>query len=165
VTAQPHLQPVDQVADVDRDEDDFLAFWAQHQATKAPETKRIFGVDVVVPTDIPLVFGDDIARLQKSERAEDMKHLLTTLFGAGVMDQWIAAGCTGEQFGVLLAWGMANAAGKPTTFAEAADLVAKAQADAEGKARNRAARRASSKTVKSGGTGGSSKRTSRANTA
>lgn len=160
----PHVKPT---------EDDFLAFWAQHRDTDAPpETKRILGVDVVVPTDVPLSFEEEAQRLADSQDRGDFERLLEVLFGAGVLQAWKANGLTAPQLRVLVAWGMANASGQPTTFAEAARLVAKAEAKkaemeaaGEGKALpNRAARRASSATRASAGTGRTSSRTSAAST-
>lgn len=143
-----------------RADDDFLAFWEQHRATETPpETKRILGVDVAVPTDLPLSFEDASQELANSKDPADFEQLLVMLFGDGTLQQWKANGLTGGQLRILVAWGMANGAGKTTTFAEAAEMVAlaeakKAQAEAEGKAPpNRAARRASSRTRASGSTG------------
>lgn len=154
------------------DEDDFLAFWVEHRASQKRENKRILGVEVEVPHDIPLSFEDTINALSESGSREDLGKIVKILFGSDILDQWLDRDITRDQFQVIVMWAMANAGGRPTTFAEAAQLNAdaeakKAQAAAEGKAVpiNRAARRASSKTGGSGGTGRSSKRTSRANTA
>lgn len=150
------------------DEDDFLEFWAQHRAQQDRPTKRILGVDVEVPNELPLNFSDRFAHLQDSEDPEDIQALLAILFGEGVLGRWIDNGVTYEQLKVLLAWGVANGSGKAMTFAEAAVVVEQAEAAAAaGKAAtpiNRAARRASSKTAGSAAGGRSSKRTSRANT-
>jgi hypothetical protein len=153
-----------------REDDDFLAFWEEHRAAEAPpETKRILGVDVEVPRDLPLSFEDASQELANSKDPADFERLLVMLFGDGTLQQWKDNGLTAGQLRVLVAWGMANGAGKATTFAEAADMVRvaeekKARAEAEGKAPNRAARRASSRTPASGGTGRSSSRTSGAST-
>lgn len=156
------------VDDFDRDDDDFLAFWAEHRARHGQATKRILGVDVVVPSDIPLNFADRFNEVKDSEDAEDAKELLGILFGDGVLDQWIARGVTTEMMKVLTAWATANATGTPTDFAAAVELAARLETEkAAGKAPvpNRADRRASSKTRESGGTGRSSKPTSPASTA
>lgn len=154
-----------------RQDDDFLAFWEQHRAAAAPpETKRILGVDVAVPTDLPLSFEDGSRELANSQDPADFERLLVMLFGEGTLQKWKANGLTSQQLRVLVAWGMANGSGKPTTFAEAAEMVRlaeekKAQDEAEGKAPpNRAARRASSRTSGSGDTGRSSSPTSAAST-
>lgn len=149
-------------------EEDFEAFWAQHRTEQAPEYKTIFDVRVATPTDIPLSFEDTLDELKDSERREDMARVLEILFGVDALDQWKAAGMTTRQLRTVMMWGVANANGKPTSFAEALDLVKQAEADeAAGKAVpiNRAARRASSKTAASAKAGRTSKRTSRASTA
>lgn len=149
-------------------EDDFLAFWREQEAAEAPETLRILGVDIVVPTDLPLKFERLAEALGESSKTEDVKRLLQCLFGQDVLDRWVDNDVTGKQFKFLLAWGVANGQGTPTTFAEAAELVAKAEAaEAKGKAPvvpNRADRRASSRTAASSTSGGASKPTSRAST-
>lgn len=155
----------------DRDTDDFLSFWAEYQAQQDVPTRRIFGVDVPIPNDIPLAFEKQAEELQNSNDIEDIKRLLAALFAPEIFDQWMDRGLTNKMLSVLLAWGMSNASGSPIEFAEAAELVEQAERDKAangGKAPtplNRAGRRASSKTGASGGTGRSSKPTSRANTA
>jgi hypothetical protein len=138
------------------DEDDFLSYWASRPG-KPAETKTIIGVAVKVPHDVPLRFNDDVAERIGSSDPDSVKFLLEGLFGSDPLEQWVANGATGEQLQVILAWGMANGQGQPTTFAEAAEIVEKArERDAAGKAPvplNRAARRASSRTRASGRTG------------
>jgi hypothetical protein len=138
------------------DEDDFLAYW-QTRPERTPDLKRILGVDIPVPRDVPLRFMDQVAALKNSSDPDDVRHLLTILFGTDPIDEWVANGATADQFQVILAWGMANAQGNPIGFAEAAELVEQARArDAEGKAPvplNRADRRASSRTRASARTG------------
>lgn len=165
------LSQHDEADDAGRQEDDFLAAWRDFEATnpRKQETKTILGVTVVVPTDLPLNVERRLDELQDSEDTEDVKELLQLLFGQDVLDAWVDAGLTGRQFKVLLAWGIANGQGKPTSFAEAMEIVAKAEADeAAGKAKtvpNRADRRkASSATRGSGKAGPSSSRTSAAST-
>lgn len=157
----------------DREEDDFLAFWDQQRAQAKQATTRILGVDVVVPSDIPLGLQDLATELQDSTDPADIERLVRMLFGEGVYRQWTVNGLTVKMLTTLFCWGMANGAGKATTFAEAAELAAeaeeaKAKAEAEGKGLtppNRANRRGSSKTGGSGATGRSSKQILRANTA
>jgi hypothetical protein len=137
-------------------DDDFLAYWATRPAKKA-ETKTILGVTVPVPHDVPLKFNDEVAERFGSSDPESVNYLLETLFGSDPLAQWVENGATAEQLQVILAWGMANAQGQLTTFAEAAELIEQARArDAEGKAPvplNRVARRASSRTRASARTG------------
>jgi hypothetical protein len=138
------------------DEDDFLSYWSSRPGAPV-ETKRIIGVDIPVPRDVPLRFMDQVAALKDSTDPDDILHLLEMLFGSNPLDAWVANDATGEQLQVILAWGMSNAQGNPIDFAEAAVLVDKARArDAEGKAPvplNRAGRRASSRTRTSARTG------------
>lgn len=140
------------------------AFWAEVN-TSAQATETIRGVTVPVPSDLPLGFQQRVTQLQDSDRDEDVRELVGLIFGEGVLDQWIAADMGSREFKVIMAWGIANGGGKPTTFREAYDLVTKAEA--EGKAPsaqpNRAARRAATRSPSSA-TGPSSKRTSNAST-
>lgn len=164
--AKPPLKPPPAGAG----EDDFLAFWDQYEAEQKWPTATILGVTIPVPHDLPLAFEAEAERLQDSERPEDMQRLVLMLFGDGVMDTWRERGLTSNQYKVLLSWAMLNAAGQPTTFAEAAEVAARAEQEA-GKARpvpNRAAKRAAAKapsrTRASAGTGRTSRRTSAAST-
>lgn len=140
------------------------AFWAEVQAKGATEVIR--GVEVVVPTDLPLSFQMRMNALKDSDRDEDVRELVGLIFGAGVLDQWVDADMGAQELKVVLAWGVANGGGKPVTFREAYDMVM--EAEAAGKAPspqpNRATRRAAS-TGRSSASGGALKPTSRANTA
>lgn len=150
--------------DFDREDDDFLAYWRQH---RTPTFKRIFGIEVEVPRDLPLNFGDQYEQIKDSEEPEDFKTLLGVIFGQGVLDQWIERGISREQVQVLLTWGILNGSGQDTSFDEAAKKAAEIERESAGKAQpmpNRAERRASSKTAASAGTGRSSKPTSNAST-
>ncbi|MCP2261086.1 hypothetical protein LX15_004806 [Streptoalloteichus tenebrarius] len=143
--------------------DDFLAFWAEHDDTTR-ETRRILGVDVTVPHDLPLRFEQRLDQAGAAATEDDLRVLLVDLFGQDVLDRWVDAGITSRQLQVLLAWGIANGSGRRIGFAEAADIVAKAEA-AKGKAASRAPAGGSSRTRASAGTGRSSKRTSAASMA
>lgn len=137
-------------------QDDFLAYW-KTRAKSEVETKRIIGVDIPVPHDVPLRFTEQVNDLKDSSDPDAVKDLIVELFGSNPLDTWVANGATAEMLQVILAWGMANAQGKATSFTEAAEIVARARArDAEGKAPvplNRANRRASSRTRASARTG------------
>lgn len=163
--AKPPLKP----PPVGAGEDDFLAFWDQHQSAEKRPTKTILGVEVVVPYDLPLNFEREAERLKKSSDPDDLGYLVSLLFGQDLLDQWIERGLRSEQFKVLLSWASLNAAGRPTDFAEAAEIAAKAEAAAgkalvPNRATKRAAARASSTTRGSAGTGRTSKQTSAAST-
>ena len=136
----------------------FDAFWAEQSSGK---TTVIRGVKVAVPCDIPIAMELRAQELQESTSEDDMRELLSMLFGVDVLDQWSANGMGGLELQTVLAWAMGQGTGQDTSFEEALELV-RSQRD-EGKApsgQNRAARRQQSKR-----TGGPSKPTSRASTA
>lgn len=160
--------------DVEFGEEDFAAFWRDAVASEVRETKEIFGVEVVVPTDLPLNFEPMVEAMGASSDEDDIKRLLSVLFGQDVLEAWKARGCTGRQFQVLFMWGYSNGRGDRVDFAAAkklADDAAKADAEGKGPVRtvpNRADRRrkaASSATTASAKGGPSSSRTSAASTA
>lgn len=142
------------------------AFWAEVNAK--PATEVIRGVEVAIPSDLPLGFQQRANELRDSTSDDDIRELTAMIFGPGVLDQWIANGMGAKEFRVVCGWGFANGSGQTVTFREAYDLVTKAEA--EGKASgepsvpNRAARRAATKPRSSAG-GATSKRTSSASTA
>lgn len=140
------------------------AFWAEVNA-KPAATEVIRGVTVPVPADLPLGFQQRVAQLQNSDRDEDVRELVGRIFGDDILDRWIAADMGARELQIVMAWGIANGGGRPTTFQEAYDMVV--AAEAEGKEAsappNRAARRAAS-TKRSSASGGASKRTSSAST-
>lgn len=142
------------------------AFWAEVNAK--PQTEVIRGVTVPVPSDMPLGFQQRVNALRDSDRDEDVQELVALIFGPGVLDQWIANGMGEREFRIVCGWGIANGAGKSTTFREAFDLMAMAEAEGkapgEPSAPNRATRRAATKKPSSAG-GATSKPTSRASTA
>lgn len=138
------------------------AFWGEVQADRRTETIR--GVTVAVPSDLPLIFQQRANALRDSTDDNDMRELVGLIFGDDVLDRWINAGMGLREFQVVCAWGYANGSGRPTTFAEAYELVT--TAEAEGKAPtppNRAGRRAAT-SGRSSATGGRSSRTSSAST-
>ncbi|WP_200308246.1 hypothetical protein [Streptomyces adelaidensis] len=135
-------------------------FWAE---VSRGRTETIRGVEVQVPTDMPLIVEKRVEELQGSSRLEDIQELLGLLFGADVLDQWLEAGMGLREFQVVMTWGLAHASGNPLTHREALDLVeqgAGAGKQLAPKGPNRAARRSPSAAG-----GGRSKRTSSASTA
>lgn len=135
-------------------------FWAEVNSASGP-TEVIRGIEVRIPTDMPINFQQRASALRDSDREDDVNELVAGLFGDGVFQQWVANGMGAREFKVVLAWGMANASGTAVTFREAYDrVVAVEQGKDEPQPANRAARRS-----QSGATGGRSKPTSRASTA
>ncbi|MEH0650661.1 hypothetical protein QA995_14770 [Streptomyces scabiei] len=135
-------------------------FWAE---VSRGRTETIRGVEVQVPTDMPLIVEQRVEELQNSGRLEDIQELLGLLFGSDVLDQWLQAGMGLREFQVIITWGLAHASGRELTFQEALDLVqqgAGAGKQLAPKGPNRAARRS-----QSAAGGGRSKRTSSASTA
>lgn len=150
-------------ADETADSQSFDDFWAEVQAEATPKTETICGVEVLVPSDLPLGFSIRLDELQASESEEDVRELVALLFGEGALEDWIEADMTGRQFQTVLAWGVARANGQAISFREAYDIVSAAE---EGKAPalpNRAARRAAVR-PRSAASGGRSKPTSSAST-
>lgn len=123
-------------------------------------TENICGIDVPVPTDLPLAFEDLASHLSAESEEGDFGDIVDLLYGPGVFDQWRAAGIGAMGLMTALTWGIAQANGRDITFSEAYRAVT---SDDPGKAlnppANRAARRAPSAAA-----GGPSKRTSRAST-
>lgn len=141
-------------------EESFDAFWAE---VSRGRTETIRGVEVQVPTDMPMIVERRVEELQDSGRLEDIQELLGLLFGTDVLDQWLEAGMGLREFQVVITWGLAHASGNPLTYREAYDLVqqgAGAGKQLAPKGPNRAARRS-----QSAAGGGRSKRTSSASTA
>ncbi|MFC8432259.1 hypothetical protein [Streptomyces sp. NPDC057253] len=134
-------------------------FWSE---VSKGDTEVIRGVEVRVPTDMPLIVERRVEELQDSSRQEDVEELVKLVFGTDCMEQWRENGMGLKEFQTVLTWGLAHAGGRKLTFAEAYDLVQKGEGAGGGKAPtpNRAARRS-----QSAAGGGRSKPTSRASTA
>ena len=145
---------IEPVGELDPREDDFLDFWRVHRAQLAGETRRILGVDVLVPTELPMALTDQAAQLMHSTDLADVERVVGMLFGPDVYARWKANGLTLEMLPVLMTWGMANGAGQPTTFEQAVELTRQAQAAQEAQAGGKASSgKASSATRRSAGTG------------
>ncbi|MEU1554008.1 hypothetical protein ABZ517_14985 [Streptomyces scabiei] len=141
-------------------EESWDEFWAE---VSPGRTEVIRGVEVQVPTDMPMIVTRRIEELQNSSALEDVQELIGLLFGADVLDRWIEAHMGLKEFQVVMTWGLAHASGNPLTHREAYDLVqqgAGAGKQLAPKGPNRAARRS-----QSAAGGGRSKRTSSASTA
>ncbi|MFD3929684.1 hypothetical protein [Streptomyces sp. NPDC058614] len=135
-------------------------FWAE---VSGGRTETIRGVQVTVPTDIPLAMEQRINELQDAEDEDSFAELIALLFGTDALGAWREGGMGLRELKTVLAWGIAHANGQDMTFAEAYDLVMQEEAGGgktpAPKGPNRAARRAQSTR-----TGGPSKPTSRAST-
>lgn len=142
------------------DRQSFAAFWAELQAERGHKTEYedILGVQVPIPTTMPLAFAFQLEDLKASESLDDFASLVSDLFGPDIFDQLLGAGVDEEMMVVILGWGMAHAKGQKLTFREAYKLV---NPDGQGNAQaaNRQARRAAQRQP-SGTGGGPSKPTS-----
>ncbi|PNG20327.1 hypothetical protein [Streptomyces cahuitamycinicus] len=139
------------------------AFWAE---VSGGRTEVIRGVEVQVPTDMPLAMERRIEELRDSEREEDVAELVELLFGADVMAEWVQAGMGATEFQTVLTWGMAQAGGRDLSFGEALELVRSGGGEGKTvgpKGPNRAARRSAPAKPSAAG-GGRSKRTSSGST-
>lgn len=145
------------------DHESWDAFW---QEASGGRTEVIRGVEVQVPTDMPLAMEKRIEELSDSEAEEDLAELIAMLFGADVLDAWVDAGMGVLEFQTVLTWGMAQAGGRDLSFREALELVRSGGGEGKQvapKGPNRAARR-SAPAKRSAAGGGRSKPTSRAST-
>lgn len=147
------------------DRQSFDAFWAELEAERGVRTEYedILGVQVPVPTRMPLAFAFQLEDLKASEDTEDFRRLVGDLFGSDVFEQLLDAGVDEEMMLVILGWGMAHAKGKSLTFREAYELF---NGDGQGnpQAANREARRAAQRSQSADG-GGRSRPTSSGSTA
>lgn len=134
-------------------------FWSE---VNGAGTEVIRGVEVTIPTDVPLAMEQRLKALESDDSEDGIREMVALLFGGDILDQWIANSMGLLEFKTVIAWGMAHATGTKVTFREAYETVVAAEAE-EGKAPNRAARRAAS-TPRSASTGGRSKPTSSAST-
>ncbi|MFF5980847.1 hypothetical protein ACFY78_18580 [Streptomyces olindensis] len=142
------------------------AFWAE---VSGGRTEVIRGVEVQVPSDMPLAMEKRIDELRESEAEEDVAELVALLFGADILAAWIDAGMGALEFQTVLTWGMAQAGGRDLSFGEALELVRDGAGEGKRvgpKGPNRATRRATGAPAKrSAAGGGRSKQTSSASTA
>ncbi|WP_432110784.1 hypothetical protein [Streptomyces sp. YPW6] len=127
---------------------DFDAFFAE-QAPDRPRTAlTLYGRDYVLPDSLPLLFTLQMERVQNSSDPDDVRTMLSTLFGDDVLDTWAEHGMTDRQLGIVLIYSAANIR-KPggVTMQRAAELYDQGEAAKAGKApaANRAERRASRK--------------------
>lgn len=136
-------------------------FWAE---VSGGRTEIIRGVEVRVPSDVPIGFEERVSELSTSSAREDIAELVGALFGDQTFEAWEQADMGLIELMTVLTWGMAQASGQDVTFREAYEMVTEAEA-AGGKAPapNRAARRAAPKQPSAAG-GGRSKATSSGST-
>ncbi|MCL6302822.1 hypothetical protein [Streptomyces kronopolitis] len=115
----------DQVADFD-------AFFAEQNEVRFGATLRLYGREYVLPTALPLLFTLQMDRVQSSSDPEDIRRLLSSLFGPKALDDWADQGMDDRQLGIVLLWSAANAR-EPgcISIPEAVKLYDEQQADGE----------------------------------
>jgi hypothetical protein len=124
---------------------DFDAFFAEESATRPRQSLTLYGRDYVLPESLPLLFTLQMERVQNSSNADDVRKMLSTLYGGDILDTWADHGMTDRQLGVVLIYSAANIRNPGScTMQRAAELYAQQEA---GKAPgpNRAARRTKKK--------------------
>ncbi|TQN26089.1 hypothetical protein FHX37_4627 [Haloactinospora alba] len=138
----------------------FDAFWAEVESAREPEYETILGVTVKAPDsrDMTLQFKREMSQMDiQNVSEEEAQRLVAKLFGDHALESWVDAGMSEEQFGVVVAWGIARASGTKMTWREAYTAVV------EGKAPERLKPNPKNPTSNhaSGNTGGRSKGGSR----
>jgi len=144
----------DHAAELDRLDaaqvEDFDAFW-QSEVDKVKPAK-IRGVVVRPPVDVSLALLQKLDEVAGSTDERAIHDVVRRMFGRDVMQTWIDAGMGIRELQTVVAWAGAAMRGKPVDFATAARLAGEAldAVEAQGKAGNRAQRRAPGKAGKGG---------------
>ncbi|ARF56003.1 MULTISPECIES: hypothetical protein [Actinomycetes] len=112
---------------------DFDAFFAEHAEPRFGAVLRLYRREYVLPTSLPLLFTLQMERVKDSDNPDDIRRLLSSLFGPAALDEWAEHGMTDRQLGVVLVWAAANAR-EPgcLSMREAAELYDEREADREG---------------------------------
>lgn len=113
--------------------DDFDAFWSSY--SRGHKSVRILGRDMPLPKDVPLWVL--MSRVDPNDD-EQIKTLVSELYGPEALDQWIADGMGMFQLSVLIGWTIARVQGDHVTFEKAAQRTEELMHNPPG---NRAARR------------------------
>ncbi|MFE4057399.1 hypothetical protein ACFXP3_14065 [Streptomyces sp. NPDC059096] len=124
---------------------DFDAFFAEESTTRPRQLLTLYGRSYQLPESLPLLFTLQMERVQNSDSADDVRKMLSTLFGGDVLDTWADHGMTDRQLGVVLIYSAANIKQSGScTMARAAELYDQQEAG-KAAAPNRAARRTATK--------------------
>lgn len=129
-----------QTADFDR--------WRASRDTRSRIGITIGGREYRLPKQPPLMFTLERQRLQGELTEDDVRRLVGLLYGENALDEFAEAGLDHDDLGVLLLWGGANCGAETerVTLDEAyAEYERMEREAAEGKAPNRATRRAAAK--------------------
>lgn len=118
-----------------REVSDFDEFFAEEQATEPRfgAVLRLYGREYVLPTSLPLLFTLQMERVKHSSDPDDIRRLLSSLFGPRALDEWAENGMQDDQLGIVLIWSAANSR-EPgcLSIREAAELYYEREADQEG---------------------------------
>lgn len=136
---------------------DFDAFFGEevNKGTRTRQPLTVCGRTYILPDSLPLMFTLQATRVQESSSIDDVRKMLTPLFGRDALDDWAEAGMTDRQFRIVLIYAAANVrAPGSLTMQGAAELhdeqeAAKAAGKVVGP--NRAARRSKPKKHASSG--------------
>ncbi|MFM9368136.1 hypothetical protein [Streptomyces sp. Da 82-17] len=114
---------------------DFDAFFAEHAEPRFGAVLRLYGREYVLPTSLPLLFTLQMERVKDSDNPDDIRRLLSSLFGPAALDEWAEHGMTDRQLGIVLVWAAANSR-EPgcLSMPEAAAAYDEREAAEEGKA-------------------------------
>jgi hypothetical protein len=129
VTHAPNPEPAEsEVADFD-------AFFAEQNTPRFGSTLRLYGREYVLPTSLPLLFTLQMERVKESDNPEDIRRLLSSLFGPAALDEWADHGMTDRQLAIVLIWSAANSrAPGCMSIAQASALYDEREAAEGGKA-------------------------------
>ncbi|MGW7514781.1 hypothetical protein ACWGJ2_04235 [Streptomyces sp. NPDC054796] len=90
---------------------DFDAFFAEQAEPEKPGIPlRLYGRTYTLPGSLPALFTLQLQRVQNSARPEDVRRLLSSLFGPDAVDEWSERGMSDRHLGIVLLWGTANVA-------------------------------------------------------
>jgi hypothetical protein len=153
--------PLDIMAEVAQDladNGDFDAFFREEAAKgkRKRQSVTLYGSTYILPETMPLMFTLQAERVQASTDLNDVRRMLTALFGVDALDDWAENGMDDRQFRIVLMYSAANVRSPGSlTMQRAAELYDEQEAakDAQGKAPapNRAARRKKSGKRRSSG--------------
>jgi hypothetical protein len=157
---QAERDAAERAAEQAAEHETFDAFWAEVKSAEAPRYERILGVSVRVPTSMTLRFRRTLEQLDihgRDTSEEEVRQVLSDLFGPSALDAWTDAGMDDEQLSVVMAWAIACAGGREISWREAYDAVMSGKAPASIAKERALAAKTPSSTARSGGTGGRSR--------
>ncbi|AFU62154.1 tail assembly chaperone [Streptomyces phage SV1] len=122
---------------------DFDAFFDEQQRKRKPKRQplTLYGRRHFLPESLPILFTLQAERLQNSTDPEDIRKMLTALYGEDVLDEWAAHGMEDRELGILLIWSAAAIRAPGTVSMDRAAELHDQQAAGKAPAPNRATRR------------------------